>query len=487
MYLTVHVIPEPKQIQRTDSKDKLYLARRLSNKVFVHSPVFQSSADLFVSYVKSRFGVELITEDTPEAVTFMTSDKLKPGQYRIQSDDYSLKVFAKDEEGAFYAVSTLIQLLQAREQKLYVPILTIQDEPDTPYRFFMLDLARTWHDVSYILNYVDLCFLYKVKYLHLHFTDDQSYTLPSQLFPKLSSKKHYSEKDIDFINRYAKSRGVELVPEIDCPGHCAIHQKKYPEIFGNNGVMVQNKVCIDSMKALFAEMCDMFPDSKYIHIGGDEAEIGKWAEAKESFPYYESIGLHPETDEPRYLSERLLANFVNEMANTVFEKGRQPIAWEGFSKVVNDYVRKDLWMISWENYYQVAPDLYDAGFKIINGSWKPLYIVTGHVHWTQEEVFNWDVHTWEPIHWGSPYYGSSYRMDSSLPVLGGGLLAWGDRIEKKYKGHRKDGIDEEYLLVCNELPAMAENTWNLQKRKDYASFCSDYAYTDEIRKILASH
>ena len=106
------------------------------------------------------------------------------------------------------------------------------DAPDCSYRGMMVDLARNWHDFTYLISYVDMCYYYKISVLHLHFTDDQSYTLPSKRFPKLSTKgRSYTPEQIEALNQYAEARGIQLMPEIDVPGHCISFQKEYPDIF----------------------------------------------------------------------------------------------------------------------------------------------------------------------------------------------------------------------------------------------------------------
>ena len=140
--------------------------------------------------------------------------------------------------------------------------------------------------------------------------------------------------------------------------------------------------------------------------------------------------------------------------------------------------------MSWENYYQVTPDLLDAGFTIINCTWKPNYIVTGHAHWTQKEIFDCGVFTWIPIHWGSPYYNSTLTIDPTDKVIGSGILAWGDKIEALYP-NVEDGVIDEMNLIIERIGAVTENGWNYQKRTTYEKFSEAYARAEAIlRKII---
>ena len=160
------------------------------------------------------------------------------------------------------------------------------------------------------------------------------------------------------------------------------------------------------------------------------------------------------------------------------------MAWEGFSAAVNDYVTRDLQLMSWENFYQTTPSLLDAGFTIVNSSWIPMYIVTPVAYWSPEEVFNWDIYSWRPMHPGSPYKDRTLRVEDKNPrVIGGQLLAWGDAIAANCP-NLADGIAAERELVAERAPMLAENTWNRQKRRDYADVRAAYQTTDRIRKEI---
>ena len=456
------LIPRPKFVE-TESP-----AGNRKLPLYVRANMYPCPAQTLCDFVNRIRPETLSVGDCEEAITFCQNGALEPAAYEIIIDDTRVTITSGDEEGAFNGVSTLVQLL---DREGYVPFVRISDGPSCSYRSVMLDLARVWHDFDLILQYIDLCRFYKIKVLHLHFTDYQSYTLPSRLFPKLSTPgRSYSPEQIRRLCDYAKLRGVELVPEIDVPGHCVAFQQHYPDTFGTDGIIRFSERAIDSMKQLFGELCDMFPDSKYIHIGGDEAEIGRWLDHHENFDFYRSLGIEPEGQDTAYVKERLYAAFVNEMANAVFEKGKQPIAWEGFKECVNEFVRKDLIMVSWENYYQTAPSLLKAGFQVINCSWQPLYVVTPRSFWSEREVFDWDVTTWIPVHDQSPYCGSFVKVEDTPQIMGAGLCVWSDRIEQFYGDQIREGVKDEFELVKGRLPALSENAWNRTKVRSFDEY-----------------
>ena len=87
---------------------------------------------------------------------------------------------------------------------------------------------------------------------------------------------------------------------------------------------------------------------------------------------------------------------------------------------MNDFVSKDILIMSWENYYQVTPELIHAGFTVINCSWNPMYIVAPEPAWTPQEIYQWTIYKWTPVHGGSPYIGKGLEIsptDLLLPAV----------------------------------------------------------------------
>ena len=491
MNLPLHLIPLPKKIEGCPDEQGAYPAVAFSTSFCDKTHQWNNAVATFCDYAKSILDTE-ITLCGDAFVILEACNKLSNGAYQLISDGNCVKLLAGDEEGALNAITTLIQLITITDDGLMLPILSIEDAPSLEYSSLMIDLARIWHDYRYIKHYIDLCRFYKIKVLHLHFTDNQSYTLPSHLFPKLSTPgRSYTFEQIQELNEYAALRGIQLMPEIDVPGHCTAFQIPYSDIFGSNDIICQTEESMKAMKALFGELCDMFPNSRYIHIGGDEAAIDRWLVGNDDNPYYRQIGVDLKNPDKEFLQEKLLANFVNEMANAVFEKGKQPIAWEGFRKCVNDFVRKDLIMISWENYYQLTSELLDGGYKIINCSWQPLYVCTPYLYWTPREIYEWNIFTWRGVHPGSPYLNSKLELEETENrILGAGLCSWNDSINRFYgPEHTEEGVEKEAILLAERLPVMSEKIWHPTKElpRTYAEYLKAYLVCDRAFKKIIHH
>ncbi|KAL4431880.1 hypothetical protein ABPG74_012692 [Tetrahymena malaccensis] len=176
--------------------------------------------------------------------------------------------------------------------------ISIQDSPDYPYRGLMIDTARHFLSVNTILKTIDSMQYNKLNVLHWHITDDDSFPYPLQSFPNVtqygafSFRKQYSLTDIQYIVRYALLRGIQVVPEIDSPGH-AFSWGKSPQ-FSNIALQCGNfngqldpsqDETWQVVKGILTDLENQFYTSKYIHLGGDEVDEGCWDQSSDLKQY----------------------------------------------------------------------------------------------------------------------------------------------------------------------------------------------------------
>ena len=462
----LRLIPAPAYTNMTD-------ARTAIAPVYTAEALFADAAATLANYAHRTHGITLSPAEG--GITFTLDASLPAEGYVLTVTETGAAVKASDILGAQNAAVTLIQLMEKEGDGLTMPVGVIEDAPKCTWRTVMIDLARVWHPLPMLYEYVDMCRFYKIKYLHFHFTDDQSYTLPSKAFPKLSTEeRHYTEGEIRDVIAYAKSRGVELIPEIDVPGHTTSFAGAYGDIFGTDGIICQSKESMEAMATLFRELCELFSESEYIHVGGDEATILKWTTCDKCLAAFRERGVDVDKyliseEGTKELSELMLATFVGDICNVVLDCGKTPVIWEGFHKSMNHLIPRESVVVSWENFYQTTPDLLEAGFRVVNGAWKPMYVVNPVVYWTPEEVYNWDVYTWGAVHPGSPYNQNPLHIEPTVQVEGGQLLAWGDQIERHYTDIPA-GVLKEQQLVEERTPCLSENVWNRVKSNDWAEF-----------------
>ena len=454
----IHMIPSPKKYEQFGN------VCRVPCRIYTEEESFRKGCEVFSEAFHTLYNSSLVWEKG--GIELVKDSSLAPGAYPVDSRE-CIRAWAADTEGILYALATLLQLTEQSVGMIKMPAVTIEDHPDKGYRSLMVDLARQWHPFPKLLKFVDICFFFKVKYLHLHFIDGLRYTLPSRVLPNLPTEgTHYSFEQIAELNTYAKDRGIVLVPEYECPGHSYQCIAKYPEIFGDyadgkplgdilneHGEIVhyRNLVCatseasVTATKALLKEMADMFPDSPYIHIGGDEAEIKMWNDCDSCRRYMEENGIED--------VHELYSEYVGRIASYVLSLGRTPIVWEGFPRKGHQRIPKETIVVAWESYYHMVYDLLEEGFRVINASWSPLYVVPSFTsRWDAFEILKWNVHRWQ--HWwpNSEAYLNPITVPATDQVLGAILCSWEQTFEM------------EINTVMENLAAVSERTWNVQRK-----------------------
>lgn len=223
--------------------------------------------------------------------------------------------------------------------------------PAYEYRSFHLDTARHFFDADFLMRQIKLASQFHFNYFHLHLEDDQGWRLESKVYPELqdigsvrmgdnfgrhrSNEKqggYYPQEDIRDLVSYAASKGIEIVPEIDLPGHASAILAAYPglgcsgkpvEVATRGGIFEDilcagNDTVFEFIDRLMDEVCELFP-GKYIHIGGDEAPKARWKRCPRCRERMNSEGLSNYRELEGY--------FLNRVAAHLIDKGRTPIAW----------------------------------------------------------------------------------------------------------------------------------------------------------------
>lgn len=404
---------------------------------------FADDKRIFADYAHKICGIKLT--DGNGGIEIVKNAALPAESYKIASNG-AIRIETADSYGLRYAFATLLQILA--QTGLSVPSLEIDDKPDSEYRGLMVDLARRKHTAADLLTYIDFCYLLKLNRLQLHFSDDQSYTLPSRAFPGLPSKDRcFSFKEIDAVKKHARQRGVILVPEVDMPGHGEALIRALPVFANENytGERAENTLCVgkresfETMKRLLAEVAEMFPDSPWIHVGGDEVCFSPWESCPKCRAYMKENGISD--------VKKLYTHTVKRLTDAVLELNRIPIVWEGFPEDGSEEISKETIVIAWESYYQTADRLAANGFKIINCSWQPLYIVEDK-HWSTDDILNWNIRNWQ--HWWEPSAAHKHpiQLSENAPVLGAQVCLW------------EQAFDSEIKHAPAVLAAMSERTWN---------------------------
>lgn len=436
---------------------------------------WRGHADAFCDDFEKGHGKRL-TLDANGGIALIYDVSVAANAYRLTSTD-TLCIYASASEGLTYGLATALQLCEIRDDGILVPQVEIEDHPDKDYRSIMVDIGREWHPFDKLLKFVDLCFFYKVKYLNLHFADNKLYTLPSKAFPKLCVEgRYYTEAQIAQLRAYAAARGVVLIPEFECPGHAPVLNTYYPEVFGDrssgeggvfyneSGEVISNNalICassdraVEGVKTLLREICELFPEAPYLHIGGDEASIALWDQCADCRAYMEKNGIDDVYG--------LYSDYIARITSYVLSLGKIPMVWEGFPQKGSENIPRETIVLSWENHYQTTNQLLEAGFPIINVSWKPLYIVpamntpTPMFSWGAKDIFEWNVYNWQ--HWWEKSEATlnPINVQPTEQVIGAMLCAWEMTFE------------QEISFVMSHLAALSERTWTVRCTRPFDEF-----------------
>jgi len=225
---------------------------------------------------------------------------LRNEAYCLTSTGAVVTVAAGDYASVAAGTATLLQGLTATGGKLSMPVMTIQDQPAFGYRAALMDLGRKYHSPDGIKQVIELCRLYKIRYLQVHISDDQLFMFPSTTFPAAGQSnrefarfepgsaphiKPYTLAELKELEAYAQTRGVYIVPELDLPGHSGRLIADVPEAFQapHNGstINIASDGVVSNAIILLNEVMDVFQSTPYVHLGADEVGLGGIEQAPE--------------------------------------------------------------------------------------------------------------------------------------------------------------------------------------------------------------
>lgn len=458
-----NILPIPKEI----SPDQQLIVLSTESEIYGEQPELVPLIDLFVKELKSVTGLSLsVGENTGSQsdLIFTIDAGLEDDEYRIDVTDM-IKVSGGSYQALAMARSTLLQLAVNHEEALAFPVVSIQDAPTSKYRGLMIDLARQWHSVETIKSLIDLASFYKSNYVHLHFTDYQSYTLPSRKYPNLPTEgRHYSFENLEAMEAYAQVRGITLIPEIDIPGHASSIVKAYPDLFGLKDIeenpwtinMGKEEV-YEALEAIIAEIIPVFKSTPYIHIGGDEAIFHKVENDPDVKTYMKAHELGDDVHE-------LYRHFLVRMNDIIKRQGKQMAVWEGFRKEGKVAIPKDIIVYEFETNRYLPNDLVADGYTVVNTSWKPLYVVN-RKKFAPETIYIWNISRWENWFPRAPSF-TPIQLESSALIIGAQMCAW------------EQGETVEFKSLRKRLPVLNERIWNTNEKEGFEAFVKRLDQTD---------
>ncbi|RYG21135.1 MAG: beta-N-acetylhexosaminidase [Chitinophagaceae bacterium] len=478
----------------------------------------QNSANYLADYLLKHYKLKLKISKEGEdfqgnsiLLHINDNDGLKPGQYTInvRAKDMMLAI-ASSEEGLFYAVQSLIQLLPVdRSLPLDIPPIEIIDYPRFEYRGMHLDVSRHFFDVAFVKKYIDYLAFHKMNYFHWHLTDDHGWRIEIKKYPKLTSigawrngsiiglwpgkgneaikyqvlpnevmitpkdaviktdglkyGGYYTQEEIKDIVAYAAKRYITIIPEIEMPAHSMAALAAYPELGTEphkkyevaqtwgmmnkyNNVLAPTEKTFAFLENVLTEVMALFP-SPYIHIGGDEASKIWWKSSSATQQMMKENNLKDESALQSYFIHRI-EKFVN-------SKGKKIIGWD---EILDGGLAPNAAVMSWRG-EKGGIAAAKAKQKVVMTPEEKLYLnhkqfmkddsLTAAKYLPLETVYNY-----EPI-------PAELTFEEAKYIWGAQGNLWSEYITNPAK--------VEYM-VFPRLDALSEILWSPKSAKNYPDF-----------------
>lgn len=364
----VNLTPKPKQM--TVGSGELVLPRTFAVNTANVSEDMAAEVQKFVNAFNAATGYEAVAQNADNAlIDVRTADISTVGEegYKLNVTADGAVIEAATPAGLYFAFQTVKKILPANVMagvadaavtKYALPVVSITDQPRFGYRGFMLDVARHFFTVEDVKRMLDVMSYYKMNRFHWHLSDDQGWRVEIKKYPKLTevgsiapnsrftdmklgqywiNKPYgpyfYTQEQLREVVAYAKERHIEIIPEIDMPGHFVAAMASYPEysctpegthtIWDDGGISsdvlnVANPAAVQFAKDILTEIMDIFPYD-YIHIGGDECPTSAWQNNAECQARYRELGLTS--------YRQLQSHFIKEVGTHIKDNGRKVIVW----------------------------------------------------------------------------------------------------------------------------------------------------------------
>lgn len=289
--------------------------------------------------------------------------------YQLNIRTGKIELTARQLVGAQRGLETLLQLI-GTDQNISLPLVSINDQPRFKWRGLLLDTSRHFFSVATIKRQIDAMAAAKYNIFHWHLTDDQGWRLESKKYPKLhklaSDGEYYTRKQIRDVVAYARARGIQVLPEIDMPGHASAIAVAYPELMSAPGPYAMeyrwgvhkptlnpaNEKVYEFADAIIAEVTELFP-FEYVHIGGDEVDPEHWNTNPDIQSFMQTQGLK---------DHRALQAYFNQRLQKILHKHqRKMIGWD---EIQHKDLPKDIVIHSWRGPDGVS-DAVSHGFQSI--------------------------------------------------------------------------------------------------------------------------
>lgn len=403
-----------------------------------------------------------------------------PEGYALSVTTEGIELRAASKSGLFYGEQTLRQLYTSKG----IPCVSIQDNPRFPYRGLHLDVSRHFFPKEEVMKLLNVMSYYKLNTLHLHLTDAGGWRIQMDKYPKLTTDVafrtesdwqkwwdgkdrkylpegtpgayggYFTEEDIREIVDYATARHINIIPEIEFPGHSDEVFVAYPELscagkpYTTGDFCIGNEKSFTFMEDVLSEVIELFP-SEYIHIGGDEAGKGAWKTCLKCQGLMRRNGMK-DVDE-------LQSYMIHRAEEFLISKGRKLIGWD---EILEGGLAPEATVMSWRG--------EEGGIKSARMGHDVVMTPGGYMYFdfyqADPKTQPYAIGGYTPIKRAysyNPVPVDSLTAEESKHILGVQANTWTEYI--------KDEKHLEYMMFPRAL-AVAEIGWTPQEERSWEDF-----------------
>ncbi len=432
---------------------------------------WNETAQTFAGLLQKSAGISLTVSDIDAPLSLVKNDQLTDEAYTLDIESGRITLQAKDAQGISHALATLHQLiLTAKDNKL--PVLSIQDKPRFGYRGLMLDCSRHFWTVDELKETLSQMAFFKLNTLQMHLTDNNAWRLAMDKYPELTEKgtfypdfpdlsgKYYTTDDLKELVRYAQSLGIEIIPEVDLPGHSTALLAAMPQLSCKGGSFEaypeelpfsqrkrgnENMICIGNPESIrFAQevvdaLIQIFP-SPYIHLGGDEVPTNIWEKCPKCQALYKKEGMK----EPGEIQDY----FTRKMSEYIRSKGKTMVGWDE----INDRhaaTPEDMLTVWRDDGLKAQKAALERGIPVVMCPQHGCYLDWGYAGNSTRKVYEWD-----------PITDQVSPEQASL-VKGGQGALWTERVATQ---------DRVEWMLYPRLAALSEVFWCEPSSRNWDDF-----------------
>ena len=513
------LIPYPQELVEV-SESSLFVASLSS--ITYGSDGMKGHAEAFAEQLKTSSGITLDVKKAGAAaaageIWFGTDASLPQDGYTLVVKENGVEIKTSSFGGELYALQTLMQLLPSEffagelcstgcSATWSLPMVSIKDHPQYAHRGFMMDVARHFFDKDEVKKVLDIMAFYKMNRFHWHLTDDQGWRIEIPEYPLLTEVgavragsftnngdgqkffddteygrgMWFSQADLREIVAYATARNIDILPEIDLPGHMVAAVAAYPELscdptkryevridggISEDVLNVGKDEVIDFLKCVLGHVAEIFP-FPYIHLGGDECPTTQWANNEDCLRRVREEGLNGVNELQSWLVEKL-GTFLKE------EYGKDIVVWDEVLAHWNDNNTVRPIVMAWNNGGAPSATAANYGLECIMCPYSHVYIDFMQAPESQLLID-------EPYYggWGTNTIERVYSLNPVAYLSGKEEFCWGAQANL-WAETLNDNEELEYQLLPRIL-ALAEVGWLPVDKKNWISFYRRLQSHDEV-------